>query len=191
MAVTGDRGIQSRMKKKVFILEDDINLVEALSKDFKTHNYDVVSANSMEEWISLSESLSSKSSKFDYAVIDIRLKQGTLGINGIARILELYPDCRIIILTGYGSVVTAVEALKRGAVDYLMKPASFKQIEAALLGTASVSLSSAELFTPTLSQVEHEHIDYVLTKNGGNISRAAKDLGLHRQSLQRKLKKYT
>ena len=171
------------MKKKILILEDDVNLANALTKDFVSHNYDVDTIHSIERY--------NVHYKYDYAIIDIRLKQGELGLNFIDLLLKGSPSCRVVILTGYGSVVTAVEAIKKGAVNYLMKPSSFKQIEAALLGTSSIRISSEEFSVPTLSQVEHEHIDFVLTQNNGNISKTAKDLGLHRQSLQRKLKKYT
>jgi two-component system response regulator RegA len=92
-------------------------------------------------------------------------------------------------LSGYGSITTAVEAVKRGATDYLTKPASFELIEAALMGRRTKA--GEDLKTPSLSEIEHEYIDFLLTKNQGNITKTAKELGLHRQSLQRKLKKYT
>ncbi|MCK6598294.1 MAG: response regulator [Bdellovibrionaceae bacterium] len=171
------------MKKKILIVEDDTNLANTLAKDFLSHNYDVDSINSSAKY--------NDNFKYDYAIIDIRLKQGELGLNFIDRLLKTSPSCRVVILTGYGSVVTAVEAIKKGAVNYLMKPSSFSQIEAALLGTISEKLTSEDFSVPTLSQIEHDHIDFVLTQNNGNISKTAKDLGLHRQSLQRKLKKYT
>jgi two-component system response regulator RegA len=127
-------------------------------------------------------------SNLDYAILDLRLS-GEFGLDAITIIKKKSPDCRIVILSGYGSITTAVEAVKRGAIDYLTKPASFELIESALLGTRKNV--SEDLKTPSLSEVEHEYIDFLLTKNRGNITKTAKDLGLHRQSLQRKLKKYT
>ena len=168
------------MSRHLLILEDDVRLARSLAAEFEDHGYSVVH----------SESLGTiPTSKFDFAIIDLRLK-GEFGLDAVAALKKNSPDCRIVVLSGYGSIATAVEAVKRGAVDYLTKPASFQAIEAALMGK-NPSLEGAEFKVPSLSQIEHEYIDFVLTKNEGNISRTAKALGLHRQSLQRKLKKYT
>lgn len=169
------------MRKRVLILDDDQRLAQSLSRDFEDHNYDVVMATSLSEV--------HFDIKFDYAVIDIRLANGEIGLEVIPKLLQAASDCRIVVLSGYGSIATAVEAVKKGAIDYLTKPASFTQIEMSLQGQRLNP--EAEFKRQSLSQVEHEYIDYVLTKNQGNISKTAKDLGLHRQSLQRKLKKYT
>lgn len=165
--------------KRVLILEDDLRLAESLGCEFRDHGYDVTLAQKRSEIPALS---------FDFAVLDLRLN-GEYGLDAVELIKELSSDCRILVLSGYGSITTAVEAVKRGAVDYLTKPASFRQIEDALLGQRTQAEPSFK--PPSLAQIEHEYIDFVLAKNEGNISRAARDLGLHRQSLQRKLKKYT
>lgn len=169
------------MKGHVLILEDDIGLSKSLSREFTDHGYSVDCC----ETISQVE----VSRPFDFAVIDLRLSGGGFGLNVIEPLRTNSPNCRIVVLSGYGSISTAVEAVKRGAIDYLTKPASFREIESALLGKKLVS--DPEFRTQSLSEVEHDHIDFVLTKNEGNISRTARELGLHRQSLQRKLKKYT
>ena len=167
------------MNRHLLILEDDVSLANSLSRDFTEHGYTCRIANSAK--VIPNES-------FDFALVDLRLC-GEFGLDAIPVILEFSPSCRIVVLSGYGSIVTAVDAIKRGAVDYVTKPAGFTTIESALLGTRSVAETD---FKPaSLSQVEHEYIDFLLTKNGGNISQTAKALGLHRQSLQRKLKKYT
>lgn len=169
------------MKKRILILDDDIRLAKSLARDFEDHDYIVDQATVIAEI--------KNNQIYDFAVVDVRLANGDFGLEAIAVILKKSPDCRILILSGYGSISTAVEAVKRGAVDYLTKPASFKEIELSLHGN---KLNSAVEFKRlSLSQVEHEYIDFVLTRNQGNISKTAKDLGLHRQSLQRKLKKYT
>lgn len=167
------------MKPKLLILEDDLSLANSLAREFEDHNYDVSTYSSFK---------SMNDFNFDFAVIDIRLK-GEFGLDAIDHLKKESPDCRIVILTGYGSIATAVEAVKRGAIDYLTKPASFKAIENALLNKRNAE--DPEFKTQSLSQVEHEYIDFVLTKNQGNVTKTAKALGLHRQSLQRKLKKYT
>ncbi len=169
------------MKGHVLILEDDESLAKSLAREFQDHGYTVECFETISDFAS--------SNSFDFAVIDLRLSGGGFGLNAIDPIRVKSPNCRIVILSGYGSISTAVEAVKRGAIDYLTKPASFKEIEAALLGKRLSQ--DPEFRTQSLSEVEHEHIDFVLTKNDGNISRTARELGLHRQSLQRKLKKYT
>lgn len=168
-------------QKSVLILEDDMDLAESLLQEFSDHSYSAVHYS---QFSKLPADLN-----FDFAVVDMRLAAGEFGLEAIDWILHRSPHTRILVLTGYGSISTAVEAVKRGAIHYLTKPAPFSRIEAALRGELEFKNESSEL--PSLSQVEHEYIDFVLTKNRGNISQTAKDLGLHRQSLQRKLKKYT
>ena len=97
------------------------------------------------------------------------------------------PQVRIVMLTGYGSIATAVDAVRAGAVNYLAKPADADQILAALNGTGSDG--PGELPVPSLARVEWEHIQRILTDCDGNISEAARRLGIHRRSLQRKLGK--
>ena len=92
-------------------------------------------------------------------------------------------------LTGYGSIATAVKAVQDGAFNYLTKPIGFELLEATLLG----KLNTKDIETKgisSLSRHEHEYIEFVLTKNDGNISKSARELGLHRQSLQRKRRKF-
>lgn len=167
------------MKRSVLLLDDDEKLALALRREFEDNDYEAIVATSIGVI---------PSRVYDFAVVDMRLR-GEFGFDAIDRIKEFSPECRIVVLTGYGSISTAVEAVKRGAIDYLTKPAGFQAIEAALLGQRTSP--EPEFKPPSLSQVEHDYIDFVLTKNEGNISKTAKDLGLHRQSLQRKLKKYT
>lgn len=169
------------MSKFILILEDDPNLSLSLKRDFEDHGYTVSLAAKLSEVpIDIT---------FTHAVVDIRLAAGDFGLDAIAQIKKQSPDAKIVIMSGYGSITTAVEAVKRGAIDYLTKPASFTEIENALNGQRTTP--EADFKRRSLSEVEHEYIDFVLTKNEGNISKTAKDLGLHRQSLQRKLKKYT
>lgn len=165
--------------RRLLILDDDLNLAKSLEQEFSEHGYTVTIATRFSEI---------PKEFFDYAVVDIRLC-GEFGLDAIQLIKGNSPSCSLVILSGYGSVSTAVEAMKRGATDYLTKPASFYEIEKALQGQRIQN--DPEFKPPSLSQMEHEYIDFLLTKNEGNISKTAKDLGLHRQSLQRKLKKYT
>ena len=167
------------MNKHILIVEDDTRLANSLQKDFSDAGYKVYIADRVNAIPAL---------EFTHALVDLRLAAGDFGLDAVAKIQSSSPQAKIIVLSGYGSITTAVEAVKRGAMDYLTKPTSFAEIEKAFLGVRVNATSDFK--RRSLSEVEHEYIDFVLTKNDGNISQTAKDLGLHRQSLQRKLKKY-
>lgn len=126
---------------------------------------------------------------FDAAVLDLRLP-GDSGLTLIAPLREAYPDLRILLLTGYASVATAVDAIKRGAINYLPKPASADAILRALRGEddGEGAPLAPEQMTP-LARIEWEHIQQALHETEGNLSAAARLLGMHRRSLQRKLAK--
>jgi two-component system response regulator RegA len=167
------------MDKRLLILDDDQKLAKALAIEFKDRNFEPTLASRISEIPNI---------VFQYAIIDLRLV-GDFGLNAIEKIKQQSPQCKIVIVTGYGSVSTAVQAMKLGATDYLRKPCSVDEIESALLEKRNLTRENINI--PSLSEIEHDYIDHVLTRNSGNISKTAKDLGLHRQSLQRKLKKYS
>lgn len=127
----------------------------------------------------------------DKAVIDLRM-DGHSGLELLRDLLALAPSCQALILTGYGSIATAVDAVKLGAVTYLQKPADVDDILSAFRRAEDGPLSNAtETFTPpSLDRAEWEHIQRVLADCGGNISQAARSLGMHRRTLQRKLAKF-
>jgi two-component system response regulator RegA len=120
----------------------------------------------------------------ELAVVDLRLP-GESGLSVVRDLRQLDSSTVIVVLTGYGSIATAVESIKLGAASYLTKPADTDQIIAAFEGTQPPE--SADI--PSLARVEWEHIQRVLAACGGNVSQAARALGLHRRSLQRKLAK--
>jgi two-component system response regulator RegA len=120
----------------------------------------------------------------DHAVLDLRLPDGT-GLELLAGLLGAHPNLRCVVLTGYGSIATAVEAVRAGAVDYLSKPADADEILRAF--DPDSETGPAESDAPTLHRVEWEHIQRVLADCGGNVSQAARVLGVHRRTLQRKL----
>lgn len=161
----------------LLIVEDDQRLRDSIAIEFSEKGYAVSTADSIK---------TIETKNYEFAIVDMRLN-GASGLNVVEHLKQISPNCRIVILTGYGSISTAVEAIKLGAINYLTKPADIDKIEQALLGK---TVENAKQKQPiTLSQQEHEYIEYVLTQNDGNISKTAKALGLHRQSLQRKLKK--
>ena len=124
------------------------------------------------------------------AIIDLRMP-GASGLDLVPQLAALVPGIRTVVLTGYGSIATAVEAVRRGAINYLTKPLDTDQILQAFEAESDSSLTSAttEQTIPSLARVEWEHIQRILHDCGGNISLAARRLGLHRRSLQRKLGK--
>jgi two-component system response regulator RegA len=124
----------------------------------------------------------------EYAVVDLNLA-GDSGLLLIPQLLALEPATRIVVLTGYASIATAVEAIKLGAVNYLPKPADADQVVAAftaIMGDPAVPVSARPL---SVNRLEWEHIQRVLRDNDGNISATARQLGMHRRTLQRKLAK--
>lgn len=124
------------------------------------------------------------------AVVDLRMP-GRSGLELVRDLLAAHPDVEIVVLTGYGSIATALDATRLGAVGYLTKPADADQILAAFDPPAPLSAQSEEdPQAPSLARVEWEHIHRVLADCNGNISQAARVLGIHRRSLQRKLGKY-
>ncbi|MEZ5993375.1 MAG: response regulator [Planctomycetota bacterium] len=118
----------------------------------------------------------------DAALVDLRMP-GESGLEVVREIHLRYPAARIVMLTGYGSITTAVEAVKLGASQYLTKPAALENVIAALKGEADAPAEE----TPSLDRIEWEHIQRVLNDCDGNVSEAARRLGMHRRSLQRKL----
>ena len=126
--------------------------------------------------------------KPDRAVVDLRMPGGS-GIDLVSDLLEIDSEMDIVVLTSYGSIATALEAMRRGAADYLTKPADADQILAAFDRAGEMAPPPPQT-APSLARVEWEHIQRILTDCGGNISQAARVLGIHRRSLQRKLSKY-
>jgi two-component system, response regulator RegA len=124
----------------------------------------------------------------EYAVVDLKMPGGS-GLELVKALKELDAHTRIVVFTGYASVTTAIEAIKLGATHYLAKPADADQVIAALhrdTGDASVPVNKRP---QSVERVEWEHIQNVLTACNGNISEAARQLRMHRRSLQRKLSK--
>src|SRR5262245_22011115 len=119
----------------------------------------------------------------EFAVIDLKLRGGS-GLDVVRGLKELDRTTNVLVLTGYGSIATAVESVRLGATSYLTKPVDADQILAAFDGAPTLR---EPLPVQSLARVEWEHIQRVLSDCGGNISHAARLLGLHRRSLQRKL----
>jgi len=125
----------------------------------------------------------------DFALIDLRLATES-GLDLIKPLRQAHTSMRIVLMTGYASVATAVEAIKRGADDYLLKPTTVDTILRTLLSSGNIATAAEPQATMTpLSRLEWEHIHQALAETNGNVSAAARLLGMHRRSLQRKLAK--
>lgn len=125
----------------------------------------------------------------DYAVLDMRLSDGGNGLNIVEALRQNKPDCRIVMLTGYGNIASAVVAVKAGAIDYLAKPADADDIDAALREDKNALPSIAADPMPA-DRVKWEHISRVFEQSGRNVSETARKLKMHRRTLQRILGKY-
>ncbi len=168
----------------LLIVEDDERFCETLATEFRDRGYEVACSTDLAGLDELDLA------RFQYAVVDLRLRRDS-GLEAVTKISNDSPHARIIVLTGYASIATAVQATKNGATQYLTKPIDMDDLEQALIGdTDEAEVEIPEEFQ-SLDRHEREYIEYVLHECGGNISQAARRLGLHRQSLQRKLRKYT
>lgn len=166
----------------LLLVDDDATFCKVLSSALEKRGFAVKIAHSVEQAIPIAEA-----SPPEFAVID--LKMG--GVPGLALIKVLHgldPNTRIVMLTGYASIATAVEAIKLGATQYLAKPANADEIVAAFShapdGNAALKTRPARI-----ERLEWEHIQRVLSEHKGNISATARALNMHRRTLQRKLAK--
>ncbi|MFA5683927.1 MAG: response regulator [Lysobacteraceae bacterium] len=172
------------------LVDDDALYLRTLQRSLARRGHDCIIAPDARTALAAAAS----SQPPDFALLDLKLGSDS-GLSLIAPLRALRPDMRIILVTGYASVATAVEAIKRGADDYLPKPASADAILRALGGKAgegspasgNAGRDSAGM-TP-LRRLEWEHIQQALQDSGGNISAAARLLGMYRRTLQRKLAK--
>jgi two-component system response regulator RegA len=178
--------VESSIARTLLIVEDDDVLRGRLAKAFRERGFEVREASGA---AGASDLLPHEPP--EYAVVDLRL-EGASGLEVVRALRALDASTVIVVLTGYGSIATALEAVRLGATHYLTKPADVDDILAGFAraeGPAAAMPPPADA-TPTLARVEWEHINRVLADNGGNISKAARALGIHRRSLQRKLSKF-
>ena len=171
----------------LLLVDDDATFRERLARAMRGRGFDVRTAGDAEEAARLAAA-----DPPELAVVDLRMP-GAGGLELVRELRALDPATRIVVLTGYGSIATAIEAMRLGATYYLPKPADVDDILAAFArGEAPPLTPVTDLAAeaPSLARAEWEHINRVLGDAGGNVSEAARRLGLHRRSLQRKLQKY-
>ena len=166
----------------LLLVDDDAPLRRTLQRAMERRNFRVFAAESLREGLNLAHTI-----RPDFAVIDLRLEDGS-GIELVKRLRELHPKVRIVILTGYGNIATAVAAVKAGAIDYLAKPADADEVINALLASGS-SLPPPPENPMSADRVRWEHIQRVFEQCNRNVSETARRLNMHRRTLQRILNK--
>jgi two-component system response regulator RegA len=168
----------------LLLVDDDATFREVLAAALEKRGFAVRTAQDVPSALAAAEQ-----DPPEYAVIDLKMP-GPSGLELVRRLKVLDAHTRIVVLTGYASIATAVEAIKLGATHYLAKPADADDIVAAFgrgQGDAAVPIRARPL---SVDRLEWEHIQKVLTECGGNVSETARRLGMHRRTLQRKLAKH-
>ncbi len=177
--------VQDALKGHLVIVDDDGVLAERMGKAMERRGFAVTVITSVADalgWMAENQP--------DYALIDLRLADGS-GLDIVQKIKDDSPECRVVMMTAYGNIATAVAAVKAGAVDYLTKPADADAVEAALLAdTNSTSLPPPPMRPMSAERVRWEHIQRIFEQCDRNVSETARRLGMHRRTLQRILAKY-
>jgi len=174
----------AKNERRLLIVEDDAAFARTLVRSFERRGYQVRHLAGEEGMAALLDEFAPT-----HAVVDLKLASGASGLSSVRRLYDADPEMVIVVLTGYASIATAVEAIKLGARHYLAKPSNTDDIEAAFqraVGDADVELSAR---TTSIKTLEWEHIHEALAASDFNISEAARRLGLHRRTLARKLEK--
>ena len=175
--------------RPLLLVDDDATFLRVLARALGSRGFEVITAGNFDDARALT-----RRHRPRYCVLDLKLGEEN-GLRLIPELHTLVPDLRVLLLTGYASIATAVEAIKRGAHDYLAKPVDADAVVRALLdGDNNAADDSEPPDAPeqplALRRLEWEHIQRVLTECDGNISETARRLGMHRRTLQRKLSKH-
>lgn len=182
--MTMQPGMEVDDRPTLLVVDDDVTFCTVLSNAMAKRGFNVSCAHNVEQAVEAAEMCTP-----EFAVIDLRLP-GTSGLALVEKLRALDPGTRIVMLTGYASIATAVEAIKLGATHYLAKPVDVDEIMVAFErteGDADVKISAHPL---SVGRLEWEYIQRVLNENKGNVSVTARVLNMHRRTLQRKLTKY-
>lgn len=172
------------VKGNLLLVDDDEILCSRLARAMEKRGYEVRTANSIQDAIRIAEEFEP-----EFAILDLRLADGS-GLEIVDKLREIVEDCRIIMMTAYGNIATAVAAVKAGAIDYLAKPADADMIERALLQNDDEALPEVPLDPMSADRVKWEHILRVYEMCGRNVSETARRLKMHRRTLQRILAKH-
>lgn len=176
--------VQPSSKGKLIVIDDDQILADRMAKALERKGFEVRAAYATTE--ALNEAMSFKP---DFAVIDLRLGRES-GLDLVEKIREGLPNCRMVMLTAFGNIATAVAAVKAGAIDYIAKPADADTVERALLQIAGTAHPEPPEDPMTAERVRWEHILRIYEQCDRNVSETARRLKMHRRTLQRILAKY-
>ena len=168
----------------LLIVEDDTAFARTLSRSFERRGYRVRSADSLESATQLMQEETPR-----YAVVDLKLKGEATGLACVQALHKHSTDMLIVVLTGFASIATAVEAIKLGACHYLAKPSNTDDIEAAFQSSEGKTDMKVTMRQSSIKTLEWERIHETLAQTGFNISETARRLGMHRRTLARKLNK--
>ena len=169
--------------RSLLVVDDDVTFRTRLVRALGDRGLEVTAAGSYDEAMA-----AARQDTPELALVDLRLPTRS-GLDVVRALKELDATTIIVVLTGYGSIATAVESVKLGAATYLTKPVDADQILAAFNGDSTVDAGQATMAVPSLARVEWEHIQRVLADCGGNLSQAARLLGITRPQLAYRLKK--
>jgi two-component system response regulator RegA len=167
----------------LLILDDDAPLRNRLRRAMEARDFDVMDAGTVSEGVDIV-----RKTPPAYAVLDMKLEDGT-GLSLVSELRSKRPDCRIVMLTGFGNIATAVAAVKAGALDYLPKPADPDSLASALRHTGD-GMPPPPQDPMSADRVRWEHIQRVYEQCGRNVSETARRLRMHRRTLQRILSKH-
>ncbi len=181
--MTEENLFEGEEQPHLLLMDDDETFTRVMARAMSRRGLRVSIANSADEGLALA-----KDDLPDYAVLDLKM-EGDSGLVLLPKLLELDAEMKVLILTGYSSITTAVEAIKRGACNYLCKPADADDVLAALLSDHGDLATLVPENPMSVDRLEWEHIQRILADHDGNISATARALGMHRRTLQRKLQK--
>jgi two-component system response regulator RegA len=169
--------------RSILLVDDDQAFTTVLARALTRRDIVIVTANNSRDALA-----AANAQQFSHAVVDLKIDQES-GLKLITQLIAIQPKMAILMLTGYSSISTAVDAIKLGAANYLCKPANADEILAAFDTAPAPESEHIAPKPPSLERLEWEHIQRVLNENKGNISATARDLDMHRRTLQRKLQK--
>lgn len=184
--MTQDRIAPVAPPVELLLVDDNDPFRQTLANAFSRRGWRVASAANADDAV-----LSAVTGAPGFAVVDLNLDNSAItGLELIPRLLEAVPNMRIVVLTGYAAIATAVRAIQLGATHYLAKPVEVDEILAAFERTGGSAATPLPPSPMSVNQLEWEHLQRTLLDHDGNISAAARALNLHRRSLQRKLRKH-
>lgn len=172
--------MKGRTPKRILLCDDDANFRRRLKRSLSQLGCEVFEAENAQDALQAHSDYEP-----DSAVLDLRMP-GQSGLWLLSELRKRDPEIAVVVLTGFGSISTALEAVRAGAVNYLTKPVSAEQVVESFSPETVPSQTSVQM--PSLAEVEAEYVQRVLSECDGNVTHSAKILGVHRRSLQRKLR---